>query len=251
MTSSIQVNCTVAHTDCSRRLLIRGISTVEQKHFDAKRSVFVDRVPFHYHAESMKSLMSCFGDVESVVFPEEPSTMDASRNVHYRKCYVTFESEEGRDAALLKGQMDTPLSVIPDFNNFGMNRWREQYKASRPNPDNLEETLNQFLELFQENEENEESDDDGEPEVDEEGFTMVKTKKRKRLALRSAEDEEDLQSRKAKKLKEQEQAGTVPVNFYRFSRKCFKKEQVESLKKRFQQDRAKLREVLSGRKFRG
>jgi hypothetical protein len=122
------------------------------------------------------------------------------------------------------------------------------YRDSRPDPAELESTVNEFLELFNENEENQ-SDED-EPVVDEEGFTLVKTKKRKRLALRTAEAEGELESKRAKKLQKLDDAGTVPLSFYRFSRKNAKKEQIESLKSRFQQDRANLKQVLQARKFR-
>jgi hypothetical protein len=73
MTSTIRVQCPSNHPQCHRELTVRPIEGDETSQFDVERSVFVSGIPPQFHVKALQSLMSCFGDVESVIFPDEIS----------------------------------------------------------------------------------------------------------------------------------------------------------------------------------
>jgi ribosomal RNA-processing protein 7 len=119
--------------------------------------------------------------------------------------------------------------------------------ARFPAHSDLQQQVDEYMEAFAEAEEDKLREvHDAQTQVDDDGFTLVVGSKRKSLggmaALRTSQDPIAEQSAKKKRKKEKS-------DFYRFQIREQKKQEMNSLLKRFQDDKKKVDELRQKRRF--
>lgn len=193
-------------------------------------ALFVGNVPFGWASEDLQQVFSCFGEVSSCVIlePEDPSISGAKRAL------VSFEDPEDFSRALTANMQKARQPYQPESLPCGMQKWLTEYQLQRPPADKLQMQVDRFMEMFDQraNKGN---------VTDEDGWTTVAaTTKRRKLLLPKGVAPQDKKSAKKKK-------ATV-VHFYKHEERTKKQNQLEELRKKFEEDKAKLAQIKSERK---
>jgi hypothetical protein len=222
-------------------LSILPISEELLKFAPQEQSILVQGIPPYYHTAALSQIFDVFGPVQTCIFPEAMSRMEFERDIQYRRAIIVFLNSEDRDRALSHESKDDILPGAEfDLNELGMDRLIHRYHASRPDPAELASTVEEFMSVFDAEEKNKLSD---EPQVDEDGFTLVTSsnRRKKRVLPRIngiSEFNQDEDDNRAKK-----KSDIVGAGFYRTSQKAAKLEQIASLQARFAKDRAQIRNI--------
>ncbi|KAI8084333.1 ribosomal RNA-processing protein 7-domain-containing protein [Gilbertella persicaria] len=130
---------------------------------------------------------------------------------------------------------------------LGFGRYLLAYQLSRPNAHDLQKQVDSFMMKFKADEYKKEREKlERMNQMDEDGFTVVVRHKKAKttdgstnIAAISAEAAEQYQPKKKKEL----------LNFYRFQMREQKQNELVELRKRFEEDKAKIAQLKQNRKF--
>eukprot|EP00808_Paulinella_micropora_P017708 g65248.t1 len=196
------------------------------------RVLFVSNIPFNWQAQDVSELFSIFGPVEATFLEKG----------HGHTAHVMFESKDSTTAALSQDLHDAQQPFIEGRTPTGMEKWVQQYKAERPDAKLLKTQVDRFMEGFDTQMEAEKKAREGGPIVDEDGFQLV-TRKRpagKRLLPSDVSSESSKQRKKKKK---------STLHFYRFQEREEKRGKLDELRKKFEEDKARIEKLKASRKF--
>ena len=211
---------------------------------DSLPTLFVANIPCDFDYQNVMNVFSLYGEVESVVFLEEP--MPGAASGRARCARVSFEDEESLRRVLELETANLRAPYEPPRLATGMKKWLLTYRYARPDVRKLLFQVDGFMEAFDERTEKERKGLE-EEDVDEEGFTLVKYKKRKMrgagIDALTGEAKEGGPSRKRKKSKE------PLVHFYKTQRREKQKEKIALLRAKFEQDRQRIADMRAARKF--
>ncbi|KAI7905674.1 ribosomal RNA-processing protein 7-domain-containing protein [Cokeromyces recurvatus] len=133
---------------------------------------------------------------------------------------------------------------------LGFQRYILQYELSRPNPMDLQQEVDSFMMKFKADEYQKEREQlERMNKMDEDGFTVVVRHKKNKttdgtinvsaISTDVAEAQKEYHQKKKKEL----------VNFYRFQMREQKQNELTELRKRFEEDKAKIAKLKQNRKF--
>jgi ribosomal RNA-processing protein 7 len=218
------------------------------------RSLFVVNVPWNWDYSDLQACFSCFGSVESAVLtkattdesPLPPGILTSRRAPEGgRRAIVTFETTAELEATLTSKVSNLVQPFQAPSAPGGMEAWLTDYDSVRPDVDKLQIQVDRFMEAFDVSTSSKKRG--RAPEVDEEGWTMVgnnKKKQRRNLMPREVLEEESQRQQKKKK-------GDKVVHFYKFQQRQEKKDQLAELRRKFEEDKAKLAKLKEQREKRG
>ncbi|KAJ3103833.1 Ribosomal RNA-processing protein 7 A [Phlyctochytrium planicorne] len=218
--------------------------------FPKGRTLFLTNVPSDASERHFKRLFRRCGRVERVVFAKrgEGATVGMSGG----QAHVVFFEEEAAQRALhmkarKRNWSDALVEGTEDeeetapYLGQGMEKWVAQYAAERPRLEDLEKSVNKYMEEFEEMEaEKERALAARRNQPDEDGFILV-TKGAGRKGKAASDVAVEKGAKKNKK--------TQVVDFYRFQMREGKRNQLAELRKKFEEDKARIEEMKARRKF--
>ena len=203
--------------------------------------------------EIVRLLFSSFGSIESVSLSADKSLNQASRFVH-----VEFANKKSLRAVLTASEAEFVTTCEKLVERFGISKQMQQksvkeIRSSLVFPYVQAEALNLELSAYMHDFEEAEfaerkAREKRSREADEDGFIQVKPRNKKRRKDKDGDKNKrgtgDIRSRGQKK------KGGELKNFYRFQMREEKVRKLDELRKKFEEDRAKIAEMKATRKFR-
>ena len=255
-------------------------SSDEDADIPADRTLLVVNVPFYYTANELTELFSCFGEVETAVIlsrstqhskpplllaPLDQSVYETAAvssglevwqpdppHPYYRSARVMFTSATSLTTATsLAHSIATSLQPhIPPASSqlFGLPLLLAHYRRQRPSVDALRESVNRFMAAFdaQEKERVQQQRD----AAHNDGWTLVRSKRASsRSSSSSSEDERVERLELLKRKEEKKRAEVAGLGFYRFQGVEKKQGQLVELRRKFEEDKAKVAVMKANRKF--
>ncbi|GAB5354246.1 hypothetical protein AAMO2058_000103100 [Amorphochlora amoebiformis] len=198
-------------------------------------TIFVTNIPCDLDLKNVSSIFSPYGEVAGVEFLEYGASGVACSKP--RCARVSFEQQGVYSKLLELTSKGVRAPFEPPNLACGMKRWLLDYKRERPDVSKLQIQVDRFMEAFDKRV-REEKNNLGVKEVDEDGFELVKRKSRK---LRGSTSQPGIRKKRLKK--------EPVVNFYKAQKRAQQQEKLALLRKKFEEDRAKIAEMRKGRKF--
>lgn len=205
----------------------------------ARRTLVIATLPPAWTAEDVASTLALsFGAVEqSETAPSERVPLLSGARIRFAErdalmncLQAASRGARSRESAQV---LEPPRSA---GQRRGLHKYVEQYRASFPGNEVVEQHANDWLVQWQETKEKESKQSD----TDADGFTVVKRSK-------SAHTDHMPQSLK-KKRKRMQQAANVS-DIYRHRLKEKRRDEIAELQRKFQADRQRLQELRNARKF--
>jgi len=158
--------------------------------------------------------------------------------------YIVFKKSSSLTAALnLDSSAVRVLSSEKKPIPTGMKKWTQEYHMQYPDSTKLQAEVDEFMETFDKKKEQSEMEEaDARNQPDDEGWVTVGRGGRNPAAPRL--DAAELQERRKKKKKQ------ALLNFYQFQQRETRREHIARLRKKFDNDKKKIAEMKSARKFR-
>jgi ribosomal RNA-processing protein 7 len=198
------------------------------------RTLFVTNIPLDATQKDMKTIFQHCGAVESVSLGRKDGLEAGSS----RFAHVVFKTEESLEKA-----MEMPTAVAEELSTklTGLDKYTAAYHKKLVPAAKLQQDVDAYLGIFDRKVEDAKLERKQLSEPDADGFTTVVRKKR------SAADElEDGPNRKRQQKKKNSQL----ENFYRFQMRESKREQLLSLREKFEDDKVRIQKLKASRKFR-
>lgn len=214
-----------------------GIEDEEEKEV-TERSVRVWGVPVSFSDEDVAECMSVFGTVEAVFVSKVANLTPGMKE--YTVVYETLE--EAENAIKTRGATAHPQPS----GEYGLGAWAKEFFDQRPNFERLQMQVDIFLNAFDQRTEYERKMDASKPLVDEDGFILVTYgKRRKSEAELKAQRAQAAREYRKKLLKQEEMLNS----FYKFQDIEQRQNKIAMLRKKFEEDKAKIQEMKASRKF--
>ncbi|GLG94042.1 Ribosomal RNA-processing protein 7-like protein A [Gryllus bimaculatus] len=219
------------------------------------RTLFVINVPPFCDETALAYTFSVCGEVTDVFcharpnpgVPQQSSGIFNKRRelCIYKVAYIVFESPEGLSRALaLNNDMPLILHCEQSGVKLGIEKWMDKYDSALLNHNELETEIKTFMVEFDAEEKRKEHEAKMVGEADEEGWIMVTNKSRKRgIARTEVIRKKILDKEKLKRSKRELK------NFYTFQIRESKMKHLETLRKKFQEDKKKINAFKQTRKF--
>ena len=209
---------------------------IRQEHRRAPnhRTLFTLGWPPYCNNECIKELFSQAGEVElvqlqnKVGFEEDSTTTESG----FKVAYVVFDSNETVNSALKLGQKKSPLSC--KIGPTGLAKWCSDYVKSCRTVTSIEAQVNDFMADYDKRKEESEKKKRTLQKPDKDGWVMVTRKNPKPI-----QGKRHRQKRKKELL-----------NFYQFQLRESKRQHIAELRRKFEEDKQKVAEMKSKRKFR-
>lgn len=199
------------------------------------RTLFTLGWPPYCNGECIKKLFSQAGGVELVQlqdklgFDEDAVAIDSG----FKIAYIVFDSNETADNALTKlGGKKAPL--LCRIGPTGLSKWCSDYVKSRSTITTIEAQVTDFMEGYDKRKEESEKKKQGLQQPDKDGWITVTRKNPK-----------PVQGKRHRQKKKKEL-----LNFYQFQLRESKRQHIAELRKKFEEDKQKVAEMKSKRKFR-
>lgn len=210
-------------------------------------------IPPYCTKGSLKRLFSSCGAVKDVFLVKQPGSTEKdeaglvipSESVKgFKVGYIVFKKSSSLSAALNLDKstvrvLSTEKSPIPT----GMKKWIEEYHMQYPDTKKLQLEVDKFMAKFDEDKEKSERvEAESRNQADDEGWVTVGRGGRNPAAPRL--DATELWERKKRKKKQ------ALLNFYHFQQRETRREHIAHLRKKFDEDKKRIAEMKSARKFR-
>lgn len=204
----------------------------------------VEDVPPHYGFNSIRALFECFGVINDVIIPGVVDNDDLqSLSVQKRRAFIVYESS----SSIAKAFAFDASIVQPYIDEFaldgilcGMSRWKNIYKQQHPSHEELQDAVDSFMSIFDNQQDAIAKSLREGKVVDDDGFVLVQSKKKRKV----------IPTKKFTDIKPTKGQGKL-VNdlFYGFNRKSEKKEQLDDLRRQFEEDKLRAEEMKRRMKF--
>jgi len=128
----------------------------------------------------------------------------------------------------------------------GVDKWFAEYKQARPDPEKVLEQVNRFMAAYEAREAEERKRAKQGNITDEEGWTLVVSRKPKRIKLPPKPGAEPSEAEKRRMKKERKRS---VVNLYRNAAHDKRREELLQLRKKFEEDKKRIEAMRQQRKF--
>ena len=198
------------------------------------RTLFTLGWPPYCSDGCIKELFSQVGEVELVQLQDKIGFDEETvpTNSGFKVAYIVFDSSETADSALKLGHKKTAL--LCKVGPTGLTKWCADYVKCRTTLTSLEAQVTGFMADYDKRKEENEKHKQGLQEPDEDGWITITRKNPKPVQAR--------RHRQKKKKKEL-------LNFYQFQLRESKRQQIAELRRKFEEDKQKVAEMKSKRKF--
>lgn len=229
------------------QLFMRENSTrVEDSNKPKGRTLFMLNIPPYVNEHDLIVAFQSAGPIVHIIFCNEDNQQtnpkrksNAFTDTHlvtgFRMAYVVFKTTKSLQNALRMKQL-----ILYDANGestllTGVGKWKQEYMDSIQNEDELQREIDEFMRDYDE----QVARGAEQPEVDEDGWTVVgrkgKTFQRKESVIKKIENK----SQKSKELQ----------NFYTFQIREAKMKRIVGLRKKFEEDKKKIELMKKTRRF--
>lgn len=216
------------------------------------KTLFVVNIPPYCTKRALKHIFRSCGSVQNVDIVKHPGaqTEETTSLVlppdtvkGFKVGFVVFKKLSSLDAALnLDSSTVKVLSTPKHPVVTGMKKWVQEYQMQYPDASRLQAEVNEFMANYDAKKEQLDKEAaEARNQPDEEGWITVGSSGRKAGAR--IKDVIELQERRKKKKPEL-------LNFYRFQIRETKREFIANLRKKFEEDKKRIAEMKSARKFR-
>ncbi|KAL1399139.1 hypothetical protein pipiens_008443 [Culex pipiens pipiens] len=210
----------------------------------AGRTLFVLNVPPYATAASLAQAFSVAGPVASVLLQEKPSEEPEKEDAghKFKVAYVVFEKASSARKVLDK---KCSLRALNEDGQLvtGMDKWRREFEQDVPNPVELQREIDEYMAGYDREVQKQKKVEEEGGEADDEGWVTV-TKASvntftQREATISKMEEKMSKDRRQKELK----------NFYTFQIRESKKNDIVSLRKKYDRDLQKMEQIKKTKRF--
>jgi len=211
---------------------------IRQEHSKAPnhRTLFTLGWPAYCDDDCIKNLFSRVGEVEFVQLQNKVGFDEYAEvpETGFKVAYVVFDSvESAREALKLGGRKK---SILCKLGFTGLAKWCSNYVDDRKTVKSIESTVSNFMADYDSRKLEDDTVKKGLQEPDDDGWVTVTRKNPKPVA-------QGKRYRQRKKKKEL-------LNFYQFQLRESKRQQIAELRRKFEEDKRKVAEMKSKRKFR-
>eukprot|EP00455_Lapot_gusevi_P030863 TRINITY_DN3325_c0_g1_i3.p1 TRINITY_DN3325_c0_g1~~TRINITY_DN3325_c0_g1_i3.p1 ORF type:complete len:284 (-),score=87.25 TRINITY_DN3325_c0_g1_i3:39-830(-) len=219
-----------------------------KKHIDKENpdaaGFFVTGVPVTWNLADLSGVFSCFGEVSEAEYIDQPMTGYPLSGALTARVHMSSQEEVEKALALDLKQVRQPFE--PDTSiPTGVASWLQDYDLKRPDPNQLQTRVDKFMHFFDLRMQKEKEEEKSGPIVDEEGFTLVRSTKKRRFPLLKEQQEAKERMQNQKKKRSEKQL----INFYSHQIKDAKKQQLAELRQKFEEDKKKIEKMKQNRKF--
>ncbi|CAG8477563.1 10582_t:CDS:2 [Acaulospora morrowiae] len=162
--------------------------------------------------------------------------------------YVIFESSEGLNNALNMRQKMRLWNAKHSVLSLGLDKWIEEYKALRRDPNDLQREVDEYMRKFEEAEQKRRQELEAKHnQPDEEGFITVTRTGRRNV---NTDGTITVTAAKPEEVKGLKPKNKELVDFYRFQTRETKRNRLVDLRKKFEEDKQKIAKLKANRRFR-
>ncbi|KAJ0398484.1 hypothetical protein P43SY_006642 [Pythium insidiosum] len=201
----------------------------------ADRTVYMVNLPTDSDDDWLRECLASVGSIQHIV-PGAQS--DNSDPLLAKTAHVVFKSKQAAEKLLSLSAIDCAVPEVAT----GLDAYLAKYDATRPGLSAVKEIADRFMAEFDAQEEEQEirHREELKNQVDDDGFvTVVSSKRKKQLA-----GDDLLLQQPAKKQKSKELH-----NFYRFQMREKKRDQLKTLRERFEEDKLLVEKLKKANKF--
>lgn len=195
--------------------------------------VKITQFPLGFTASNLKEIFSCFGEIETIFVPKK-------RKISERYAYIKFGGLRSTKFALIYDPINMSPTLFKNYKLQGIKKWLIKYKSLRPNPRKLQILINQFMDVYDKKLEQDRKAEQKRKEKEEnEGWTLVVSKKRATNVKQA--NLTNLKNR-------------VKKNIYKETTRLYEKKSLSGtyldlLRKRFKEDKMKIKRLRMKRKI--
>lgn len=224
---------------------------------ESKPTLLVLNVPPYCDNKTMKMLFRSCGNISSIHRQKKPGNINDSSDytgifpglavTGYHACYLTFEKRSSITQALKLTESTEVVCLSTDEYQppCGMKKWCLDYLKSWPNKNLMQKEIDKYMEAYDkkvEEQEKMEAANEGVP--DDDGWVTV-TKKGRNPGVSRTEANQTRMKARIKRKKEKKD-----LFVYAYQIRESKREKIADLRKKFEEDKAKISEMKAARKFR-
>eukprot|EP00794_Sanderia_malayensis_P019503 gene19503-21431_t len=221
--------------------------------FPADKTLFIVNVPPYCTRRGLRNVLKQFGPIESIFIQVAPGhvdentdgklfELDKTEKHKFKVAYVVF-----KDASSVNkffncddfSEHNNHISTVSQPVKTGMEKWTMEYRKSYPDPVELQNQIDKYMQEFDVRAEKEKERERLLAETDEEGWTLV-THGGKNKGVPQVR----VSAKERKKKKEKE-----VLQFYSFQQRESKREHIAQLRKKFEEDKKKIELMRNARKF--
>ncbi|XP_075224922.1 ribosomal RNA-processing protein 7 homolog A isoform X2 [Lycorma delicatula] len=220
------------------------------------RTLFILGIPPYCTEKSLKNLFTKFGAVESVFIHNKPTSsaphVENSKffKIHpeikgFKVAYIVFKNSLTVEEVMeVKSFEPLILSTSEHPVTLGFKKWCIEYNNRIPDPELMQKEIDEFMEIYDKQEENRTADEKAKADPDDEGWVTVTRRGRNPgISRKESVGKRIMAIEKKKRLKKE------LLNFYRFQIKESKMNQLMKLREKFEEDKKKIAVLKQSRKF--
>ncbi|XP_065181217.1 ribosomal RNA-processing protein 7 homolog A-like [Sycon ciliatum] len=229
------------------------------------RTLFVLNVPPFCDEDSVRHIFERFGPISAVHLRSKPGNVTTAEerteeedyfrppatSPGFRCGYVVFEDGQHLSTAVKDKYKDVVvLSTEARPLASGITKWCQDYRQRWPDPALLHRSASAYIETYEARVAQEKTKAEraaGRP--DEEGWIEVTRGSKKSVATTTLAKTRQLTPKERRRLRK-EQKDKELLHFYQFQHREKKREQIAQLRRKFEEDKEKIKEMRSARKFR-
>ncbi|KAK2710563.1 ribosomal RNA-processing protein 7 homolog A-like [Artemia franciscana] len=253
-TKSLEVQIDHHHKATHSLFLQEYTAGEDSKEKPAKRTLFVMNVPPYCNKECLECLFREFGKIMRIYIQSSPTSKVKKESSHFfpdeqpkqgfKFAYIVYQKLSHVKAAL-NADNKQRFFVDKEKNYFtGIKKWIQQCEDKLVSRDELQREINTYLEEYDKQKAIQEAKNK-QGEADDEGWTVVTSKGRAAVIARTEATEQKIKKKEKKKMSEKQL-----VNFYTYQLKQSKIQNVAQLRQKFEEDKKRIQELKSSRKFR-
>lgn len=231
---------TVQNIYLRKQLQFNNSDSDSESEDDGERTLFVANLPLDTTDDNIRDICKALGDV----------VLDKFQRQGTRHGLISLVDESAASRLLSKakklGESKKHRKVIAweQYGPRGAEGYLARHHSKFPEEFELQEKVDEYMELFAEQEERDaEEAARAAEEVDEDGFRLVVYKNRKRLSDMAGPQSAVPEPKRKKKTLEKS-------DFYRFQLRENRKQEMSDLLKRYQEDKEKVEELKRRRMYR-
>lgn len=197
----------------------------------ADRTVYIVNLPTTSDEQWLRQTLTPLGAIQHIVAGPQH---DESDPLLAKAAHIVFKAKKAVDAILSVSELECELREETP----GLQAYLKQYRANKPGLEAVKNLADKYMAAFDAKEEEElQRLEELKNQVDDDGFVTVVSSKRKKPL-----PEEFAPPVKKQKSKELE-------NFYRFQMREKKRDQLKSLRERFEEDRELVEKLKKANRF--
>nr|CAB3265797.1 ribosomal RNA-processing protein 7 homolog A-like [Phallusia mammillata] len=248
--------CTEGHS-----LYVKQHNVRKSQNADAEMdsTLMVLNVPPYCDEKCLRRLFGECGKISSINVQKKPGTIEPKSSeatkffpepqvTGFHVAYITYEEKASVAKALKKCEANTVhvLSTEGKEIQTGIKKWCLEYVRSWPDSKKLQDEVDKFMSSYDakvEEEEQKELETEGVP--DDDGWVKVTRRGRNPGFSRTESKEIKIKAKEKRKRKEREL-----LNVYTYQIRESKREKIAELRRKFEEDKQKIKSMRNARKFR-